>query len=310
MTVGTAPPPVRTPVRPAAKRRRPGRWYPYLFIGPSLFGVVAFLLLPVVIVFVLSLFDWELLSDPTFVGLDNYRKLAADGSVWSSLGTTIVYVLLAIPLQTVLALLLAMMLNQRVKGVKFFRALFVIPWMATPMVLGLVWSWIFDPKDGAINQLLDVFGITGPAWLSESSLALPAVALVSVWQHTGYNMLFFLAGLQGIPQELYDAAACDGATPVQRFFRVTLPLLNPTMFFVTVTNMIGAFQAFDTIYSMTAGGPSESTTVINFKIFHLAFREFDFGYAATVSIVLFLIILLVTSVQIRFFSKRTTYDMS
>ncbi|MFE3451689.1 carbohydrate ABC transporter permease [Nonomuraea sp. NPDC059194] len=285
-------------------------WYAYLFIGPSLFGVVAFLVLPVVIVFALSFFDWELLSDPTFVGLDNYRRLAADGTVWSSLWVTVLYVLLCIPLQTVLALVLAMVVNQKVKGVKFFRALFVIPWMATPMVLGLIWSWIFDPKDGAINQVLDLFGITGPAWLSESSLALPAVALVSVWQHTGYNMLFFLAGLQGIPKELYDAASCDGATPRQRFFRVTLPLLNPTMFFVTVTNMIGAFQAFDTIYSMTAGGPSESTAVINYKIFHTAFREFDFGYAATLSIVLFLVILLVTTVQIRFFSKRTTYDMS
>lgn len=285
-------------------------WYAYLFIGPSLFGVIAFLVLPVVIVFVLSFFDWELLSDPTFVGLDNYRRLAADGTVWSSLWVTVLYVLLCIPLQTVLALALAMVVNQKVKGVKFFRALFVIPWMATPMVLGLVWSWIFDPRDGAINQVLDLFGITGPAWLSESSLALPAVALVSVWQHTGYNMLFFLAGLQGIPKELYDAASCDGATPRQRFFKVTLPLLNPTMFFVTVTNMIGAFQAFDTIYSMTAGGPSEATSVINYKIFHTAFREFDFGYAATLSIVLFLVILLVTTVQIRFFSKRTTYDMS
>lgn len=254
-------------------RRAMRDWYAYLFIGPSLFGVIAFLLLPVVIVFVLSFFDWELLSDPTFVGLDNYRRLAADGSVWSSLWVTVIYVLLCIPLQTVLALGLALVVNQKVKGVKFFRALFVIPWMATPMVLGLVWSWIFDPRDGAINQVLDLIGITGPAWLSESSLALPAVALVSIWQHTGYNMLFFLAGLQGIPKELYDAAACDGATPRQRFFRVTLPLLNPTMFFVSVTNMIGAFQAFDTIYSMTAGGPSEATAVINYKIFHTAFRS-------------------------------------
>lgn len=291
-------------------RRRNGTWHAYLFVAPSLFGVVAFLLLPVVIVFALSLFDWELLSEPTFVGLDNYTRLAQDGSVWSSLGVTLLYVLLCIPLQTVLALALAMMLNQRLKGVKFLRALYVIPWMATPMVLGLVWSWIFDPRDGAINQVLDLVGITGPAWLSDSTLALPAVALVSVWQHTGYNMLFFLAGLQGIPKELYDAAACDGATNRQRFWRVTLPLLNPTMFFVTVTNMIGAFQAFDTIYSMTAGGPSESTTVINYKIFHTAFKEFDFGYASTLSIVLFLAILLVTTAQVRFFSKRTTYDVS
>ncbi|NUR88138.1 MAG: sugar ABC transporter permease [Nonomuraea sp.] len=284
--------------------------HPYLFVGPSLVGVVLFLLLPVIVVFGLSFFDWQLLSDPKFVGLDNYAKMAGDGKAWSSLLTTVLYVVLSVPLTTVLALVLALMLNQKVKGVKFLRALFVVPWMATPMVLGLIWSWIFDPRDGAVNQFLDLFGITGPAWLSESSLALPAVALVSVWQHTGYNMLFFLAGLQGIPQELYDAAACDGATPAQRFWRVTLPLLNPTMFFVTVTNMIGAFQAFDTIYSMTAGGPSESTSVINYKIFHVAFREFDFGYAATLSMLLFVAILLVTVLQVRFFAKRTTYDVS
>ncbi|MFI6395898.1 carbohydrate ABC transporter permease [Nonomuraea sp. NPDC050547] len=305
------------PLSAASGRRRRGKarrgWrslHPYVFVAPSLFGVVAFLLLPVLIVFGLSLFDWELLSEPVFVGLDNYVAMAADGTVWSSLGVTVLYVLLCIPLQTVLALALAMLVNQKLRGIKFFRALFVIPWIATPMVLGLVWSWIFDPRDGAINRFLEVFGVTGPAWLSETSLALPAVALVSVWQNTGYNMLFFLAGLQGIPQELHDASSVDGATPRQRFFRVTLPLLNPTMFFVMVTNMIGAFQAFDTIYSMTAGGPSESTTVFNYKIFHTAFREFDFGYAATLSMLLFLIILLVTTAQIRFFSKRTTYDLS
>lgn len=291
-------------------RRRGRDWHAYLFIGPSLLGVLAFLLLPMVIVFVLSFFHWELLSPPTFAGLDNYRRLAGDGDSWHSLGITVVYVLLCIPLQTVLALVLALLLNQRIKGVKVFRSLFVVPWMATPIVMGLVWNWIFDPRDGAINSALAVIGVTGPDWLSDATWALPAVALVNVWQHTGYNMLFFLAGLQGIPQELYDAAATDGATPRQRFWRVTLPLLNPTMFFVMVTNLIGAFQVFDTVFVMTNGGPSQSTEVINFKIFGTAFREFDFGYASTLSMLLFAVILGVTLVQVRFFGKRTTYDMS
>ncbi|MFG1684507.1 carbohydrate ABC transporter permease [Nonomuraea sp. NPDC049269] len=285
-------------------------WHAYLFIGPSLLGVLAFLLLPMVIVFVLSFFHWELLSPPTFAGLDNYRRLAGDGQSWHSLWITVGYVLLCIPLQTVLALVLALLLNQRIKGVRVFRSLFVVPWMATPIVMGLVWNWIFDPRDGAINSALALIGVTGPDWLSDATWALPAVALVNVWQHTGYNMLFFLAGLQGIPKELYDAAATDGATPRQRFWRVTLPLLNPTMFFVMVTNLIGAFQVFDTVFVMTNGGPSQSTEVINFKIFQTAFREFDFGYASTLSMLLFAIILGVTLVQVRFFGKRTTYDMS
>ncbi|WP_226899791.1 carbohydrate ABC transporter permease [Nonomuraea phyllanthi] len=295
---------------PAVKRRRRGGWHAYLFVAPSLFGVVAFLLLPMVIVLVLSLFDWELLSAPEFAGLDNYVRLAGDGEAWHSLGVTIAYVLLSIPLQTVLALALAMLLNQRVKGVRFYRSLFVVPWMATPIVLALIWNWIFDPRDGAINSALALVGVTGPDWLSDPTWALPAVALVSVWQYTGYNMLFFLAGLQGIPKELHDAAETDGATPAQRFWRVTLPLLNPTMFFVSVTNLIGAFQVFDTIYAMTAGGPSQTTEVINFRIYQTAFKEFDFGYAATLSTLLFLIIFLVTMAQVRFFGKRTTYDLS
>ncbi|NUW38360.1 sugar ABC transporter permease [Nonomuraea sp. SMC257] len=279
-------------------------------MGPSLLGVVAFLLLPVVIVFALSLFRWELLSAPVFVGLDNYTRLAGDGEAWHSLWVTILYVLLCIPLQTVLALALALMLDRRIKGVRILRSLFVIPWMATPIVMGLVWDWIFDPRDGALNRALDLVGVTGPDWLSDPAWALPAVALVNVWQHTGYTMLFFLAGLQGIPKELYDASSTDGATPAQRFWKITLPLLNPTMFFVTVTNLIGAFQAFDTIFVMTDGGPGGGTDVINFRIFGTAFREFDFGYASTLSMLLFAVILLVTLAQVRFFGRRTTYDLS
>ncbi|MEW9555946.1 carbohydrate ABC transporter permease [Nonomuraea sp. NPDC050783] len=282
----------------------------YLFIAPSLFGVVAFLLLPMVIVLVLSLFNWELLSAPEFAGLDNYRRLAGDGETWHSLAVTAGYVLLCIPLQTALALALAVLLDRRVAGLRTYRALFVVPWMATPIVLGLVWDWIFDPRDGALNSALALVGVDGPDWLSDPAWALPAVALVSVWQHTGYNMLFFLAGLQGVPRELHDAAAVDGATPAQRFWRVTLPLLNPTMFFVTVTNLIGAFQVFDTVYAMTGGGPSHSTEVLNFRIFQTAFKEFDFGYAATLSTLLFAVIFAVTLAQVRFFGKRTTYDLS
>jgi multiple sugar transport system permease protein len=295
---------------PRPHRRRRGEWYAYLFVAPSLFGVLAFLLLPLLIVLGLSLFHWELLSDPTFVGLANYRRLAGDGATWHSVLLTLLFVLLCIPLQTVLAIVLALLLNQRMKGMRFYRALFVVPWMATPIVMGLVWTWIFDPRDGALNRMLGVVGVTGPNWLTDPAWALPSVALVNVWQYTGYTMLFFLAGLQGIPQELYDAAATDGANPVQRFFRITLPLLNPTMFFVTVTNLVGAFQIFDTVYAMTDGGPGGSTEVLNFRIFETAFRQFDFGYASTLATLLFVLILAVTLLQVRFFSKRTTYDVS
>ncbi|MEV6103989.1 sugar ABC transporter permease [Streptomyces sp. NPDC051940] len=296
---------------PPRTRRRP-RFdpTPYLFLLPSLFGVFAFLLLPVAIVAVVSLFHWELLDSPTFIGLDNYRKLAGDGDVGHSLVVTITYTLLSIPAQTVLAIALALLLNQRIRGVRFFRAVYVVPWMATPIALGLVWSWIFDPGNGALNKFLGVLGVDGPAWLNDAAFALPAVAAVQIWQYTGYNMLFFLAGLQGIPGELYDAASTDGASPLQQFFRITLPLLNPTLFFVLVTNVIGSFQVFDTLYVMTAGGPSQSTEVLNFRIYQTAFQEFDFGYASALAMLLFALILLVTTVQVRYFNRRTTYDVS
>jgi multiple sugar transport system permease protein len=282
----------------------------YAFVAPSLFGVAAFLLLPVVIVAVLSFFDWELLSTPEFVGLENYRKLLSDEGIGHSLLVTIGYVLLSIPVQTVLALLLALLLNQRVRGVKMFRALFVVPWMATPVVLGLVWSWVFDPADGSLNEFLALFGVAGPNWLSSTTFALPAVAAVQVWQYSGYNMLFFLAGLQSIPQDYYEAAGLDGASRVRQFFAITLPLLRPTMFFVLVTNVIGSFQVFDTVFVMTNGGPSGSTEVINYTIYQTAFQRFEFGYASTIAMLLFLIILAVTMAQVRYFNRSTTYDLT
>jgi multiple sugar transport system permease protein/sn-glycerol 3-phosphate transport system permease protein len=281
-----------------------------LFILPSLFGVVAFLLLPVVIVAVVSFFDWELLSTPKFVGLKNYRHLLADESMRHSLLVTVYYVVLSIPAQTILALLLAILLNQKIRGKTLFRAMYVVPWMATPVVMGLVWTWVFDPRNGAINAFLATFGITGPDWLTSSTFAMPAIAAVQVWQYTGYNMLFFLAGLQSIPKELYEVSSLDGASAVQQFFSVTLPMLRPTTFFVLVTNVIGSFQVFDTVFVMTNGGPGNSTEVINFKIYQTAFQFFDFGYASAIAMVLFVLILTVTLFQVRYFNKRTTYDVS
>ncbi|MEU3623008.1 carbohydrate ABC transporter permease [Amycolatopsis coloradensis] len=312
LTVPTPPPPVSTRPAPPRGRRRRARetLTAYAFVAPSLFGVVAFLLLPVLIVAGLSLFDWKLLATPEFVGLVNYERLFADGGIGHSLLVTIAYVVLTIPVQTVLALVLALLLNQRVRGVKIFRALFVLPWMATPVVMGLVWGWIFDPANGAVNSFLEIFGIDGPSWLSSAGLALPSVAATQVWQFAGYNMLFFLAGLQSIPKDFYEAAMLDGASPVRQFFAITLPLLRPTLFFVLVTNVIGSFQVFDTVFVMTNGGPGTSTEVINYTIYQTAFRQFDFGYASAIAMVLFLIILAVTMAQVRYFNRTTTYDLT
>ena len=308
------PPPTSTARKQRARTGRGGRrrttFEAYLLIAPSLFGFLAFLVAPVVIVFVLSLYSWNLITSPQFVGLANYRRMFADSEAWHALLNTAYYVLLNIPAQTVLALLLALALNRRMRGSKFFRVVFVLPWMAMPVALGVIWNWFFDPRSGIIDHLISMLGFTGPNWLTSSAWAMPVVASVNVWQYTGYTMLFLLAGLQAIPQTVYEAAALDGASSVQRFFRVTLPLLRPAMFFVLVTNVIGSFQQFDTVYVMTQGGPGESTTTMNYYIYQQAFQLFHAGYAATLSILLFAVILLVTVVQFRYFRKRTIYDFS
>ena len=304
---------------PANRGARPRRWWgfetrmalqAYAFLLPSLLGLLLFLLLPVIAVAVLSFFDWGLISDPRFIGLQNYVKLFQSPTVHQSLLVTAYFVLLNIPLQTVLALLLALVMNKHLPGIGIFRTLFAVPWMATPVAMGIVWQWIFDPQYGALNNFLAFFGVHGLTWLSSQQLALPGVAIVTIWGNVGYTMLFFLAGLQSIPEYLYEASGIDGANPVQRFFNITLPLLNPTMFFVLVTNFISSFQLFDTVYAMTKGGPAGSTNVLNYYIFKEAFQFFHAGYASALSMLLFAILMLVTLLLALYFRNRTTYDLS
>jgi multiple sugar transport system permease protein/sn-glycerol 3-phosphate transport system permease protein len=280
------------------------------FVLPSLVGVTAFLVVPVVIVLVLSFFQWNFLNPPHWVGLANFAAMAKYDHVFHALTVTAYYVLWNIPIQTVLALGLAILLNRRLPGLGIFRALFVLPYMSTPVAMAVVWSWLFNGQSGLVNHLLLVIGVHGPDWLGSASTALPVVAMVSNWQYAGYNMLFFLAGMQTIPLALYEAASIDGAGPVKRFFRITLPLLNPTMLFVLVTDVIGSFQIFDTVYVMTQGGPGSATDVINYQIYSTAFRNFDVGSASAMSLLLFGVILVVTFLQFRFFRNRTTYEVT
>lgn len=282
----------------------------YAFILPSLIGVLAFLLLPALAVFVISLFNWNMLSPPKFVGVRNYIDIFHDPVALHSMLTTGYYVILNIPVQTVLAILLALLLNRRMPLMGLYRALFVLPWLAMPVAISVVWNLIFDPTNGVLNALLAQVNIHPQQWLSSPIEALPCVALVNIWQWTGYNMLFFLAGLQSIPPHLYEAANIDGAGRFRKFFSITLPLLRPTLLFVLITSVIGSFQVFDTVYVMTQGGPGTATNVYNYYIFQQGFQFFHMGYAAALSVILFIVILLVTLIQFRFVGKGTTYDMS
>ena len=280
------------------------------FITPSFVGVTLFLVIPVIALFVISLLNYNLLTPATAAGFENYINIFRYDDAAHSLGVTVYYVLLNIPLQTVVALALAVMLNSKRRGMGIYRILYVAPYLSTPVATAVIWYWVFDPKLGAVNALLANVGITGPQWLSSSQWAMPVVALVNIWQYVGYNMLFFLAGLQAIPKQLYEAAQLDGAGPFKQFFRISLPLLNSTTLFVLVTGVIGSFQVFDTLYVLTQGGPGNSTEVLNLKIYQVAFVDFRLGEAAAMSVLLFGVILIFSIGQFLFFKNRTTYEYS
>jgi len=280
------------------------------FIAPSFVGVALFLVIPVIALFVISLLNYNLLTPATVAGFQNYLNIFRYDDAAHSLGVTVYYVLLNIPLQTVVALAMAVMLNSKRRGTGIYRILFVAPYLSTPVATAVIWYWVFDPKLGAVNALLAHVGITGPQWLSSSRWAMPVVALVNIWQYVGYNMLFFLAGLQAIPKQLYEAAQLDGAGPFKQFFRISLPLLNSTTLFVLVTGVIGSFQVFDTLYVLTQGGPGNSTEVLNLRIYQVAFMDFRLGEAAAMSVLLFGVILIFSIGQFLFFKNRTTYEYS
>jgi multiple sugar transport system permease protein/sn-glycerol 3-phosphate transport system permease protein len=280
------------------RRGAPGsrkRWLDaYLLISPSSIGVLLFLLVPLIGIFAVSLLDWNLLGQPRFIGIDNYVELAGDEEAWLALGRALLFALIVVPGIVIFALLAALLVNTSLRGIKAIRVLLLLPWIATPVAVGTIYSWIYDANNGFLNTLLGAVGLPQPNWLNSPEWALPAVAFVTIWQWAGYNMLFYLAGLQGIPDELIQAAKVDGAGPVRTFWSVTLPLLRPTTFFIVVTATIGSFQAFDLIAVLTGGGPGTATNTILYYIYNMGFRIFRSGYAATLSVLLFVAILVIT----------------
>ncbi|WP_331714972.1 carbohydrate ABC transporter permease [Auraticoccus cholistanensis] len=310
MTVPSLPRPsaaVRAGGRPRRRLRgdAPAAW---ALLAPSLAGILAFLVLPILVVVWLSLSRWDLLSPIRFVGLDNWVEVLTDGRLGHSLLVTVLFVLMVIPLQTALGLAMALLLSRGLPGSWFFRVVYVVPWICAPLALGVVWRWIFSPYGGALNALLG----TDVEWLSDPDLALPVVAAVSIWSQVGYTTLFFMAGLAGIPTQVLEAAALDGAGAWSTFWRIKLPLLGPTTFFVLVTGVIASFQAFDQIYALTPnGGPQGATDVIATRIYLEAFQGgFNLGGASVMALVLFAVLVVVTLLQQRFFAGRVTYDLS
>jgi multiple sugar transport system permease protein len=278
----------------------------YALLAPSLFGVLAFLLLPILVVIWLSLYRWDLLGPLRYVGLANWRSVLADSGFGNSLIVTTVFVAIVVPAQTVLGLLAASMLARQLPGTNVFRTLYVLPWICAPLAIAVLWRWILAPTDGAVSTVLG----HQIDWLSDPSLALPVVSAVVVWTNVGYVSLFFLAGLLAIPDDIHAAARTDGANAWQRFRRITLPMLRPTMFFVLVTGIVSAAQVFDTVYALTDGGPAGRTDLVAHRIYAEAFGSAAIGRASVMAVMLFVILVGVTIVQHLYFRRRISYDLT
>jgi multiple sugar transport system permease protein len=280
-----------------------------LFLLPNLIGFLIFTAVPVGAAFILAFYDYDLLLGATWAGLENFRELFTIDRVFrAALFNTVYFTAVSVPLSVVLGLATAVLVNQALRGVVIFRSIFLLPYVTVTVALSLVWKWLYLPDIGLIDSVLGVVGIDGPAWLTSQTWAMPALILMSVWKGFGYNMVIFLAGLQGIPDHLYDAAKVDGATAWRRFLNVTLPLLSPTTFFVVVISVISSFQVFDQALIMTNGGPGTATTTLVLYIYQKGFQSFDMGYAAAVALVLFAVIFVFTVIQFLFQRRWVTYD--
>ncbi|MCB0928695.1 MAG: sugar ABC transporter permease [Mycobacterium sp.] len=277
----------------------------YALLAPSLFGVLVFLLLPMLVVIWLSFRSWDLLGPIGYVGTDNWRSVLTDASFGNSLLVTLAFIALVVPVQIVLGMALAALLARDLPGSGFFRTVYVLPWICAPLAIAVLWRWILAPTDGAVATVLG----RHVEWLTDPGLALPVVSAVTVWTNVGYVALFFLAGMLSIPPAVHDAARIDGATSWQRFWRITLPMLRPTLFFVAVTGVIGAAQIFDTVYALTGGGPAGRTDLVAHRIYAEAFGNAAIGRAAVMAIVLFVLLVGVTVVQQLYFRRRISYEL-
>lgn len=265
----------------------------WIFILPAILGTLIFIIVPVICSFGLSFAKWDLLNPIQFVGRQNYVELFKSHLFYKILNNTIVFALSTSILGVIIPLVLASILNSKIRGSDFYKTAYFLPFITPMVVVGIVWAWIFDPNIGLLNQVLHIH----INWLYDSKFAMPALIIVSVWKLIGYNMIIFLSSLSAISQSMFEAARIDGANSFQTFKNVTVPLLSPTIFFVVIITAISSFQVFDLIYLMTQGGPFDSTNVLVYAIYKNAFEYFNVGRASAIAYVLFVIILVLTLIQ-------------
>ena len=279
----------------------------YLFILPNFIGFFVFMALPIIMGLVISFTDYNGFSQFNLVGLKNNLDMFYDEYFTVSQKNNLVYTLVTVPGTIVFALLLAVGVNKGIKGSSLFKTMFFLPNISSMVAVGIVWAMIFNPTQGPLNQVLMALGVANPPqWLSATKTALGSVMVVAIWKQAGYYMIIILAGLQSIPSQLYEAASIDGANSVEKFFKITLPMLSPTMFMVTILSIINSFQVFDLVNIMTQGGPGRSTNVLVYRIYQEGFQKLQFGYASAMAYFLF-IIMVITLIQFRGQKKWVNY---
>jgi len=299
LTTTTATTTVSAATRNRRQRRRT-TLVGWSFILPNFLGFATLTLIPVIASLLLSFMTWNSYSTPEWVGLDNFRRMVGNDTFWTALRNTTYYAVGHIPLTLAVSLGFAVLLNQKLRGVGFLRTAFFFPYITSLVAVAVVWNMLFSPEVGPINQFLQAIGLDHPpGWTTSTTWAMPAVIITSVWRDMGYYMVLYLAGLQTIPGELYEAAHVDGANAWQRFWQITVPSLRPTTFFVLTMLTISSFKVFDLIQIMTEGGPGRATLVLSQLIFREGITQGRFGYSSAISMVLFVIVLLITVIQFR-----------
>ena len=299
-------------IKKKASRRQKKDWIAaYIFIAPVTIGLLTFYVWPFIQNFWFSFNDVNKFNMATFCGLDNYKKLFEEPDLMLALKNTILYAVITVPIGLFISLLLATLLNSKIKGKGIYRTIYFLPSITMAAAVALVWKLIFNGDYGILNTVLEFFGVEGKRWLTDPSTALFCVMMVGIWSGAGYNMIILLAGMQGVSNSYYEAAEIDGAGPVQKFFKITIPLVSPTIFFVTITGLIGAFQVFDTLYMMIDIDKNPAFNAVkttNVLFYQNAFTYGYKGYAAAISIFMFVIIMIITAIQLWGQKKWVNYD--
>lgn len=280
----------------------------YVFLIPFLIGFLLFILGPVVASFGLSFTEWNLIGNPKFVGLANYRSLIDDNTFKVSLINTLYYTGVSLPITIAFSLFFAIIMNRKLRGINLFRAIYFLPVTISVAAVGLLWAWIFSPDFGILNYVLHQLGLPVSRWIADSRSAMPSVIIVGVWRNLGFNILVLLAGLQNIDHALYEAAEVDGASAWVKFRSVTLPMLSPVLFFVLIIGLVNSFQVFEQTYIMTQGGPGHSTFTLVYYIFQAGFQFLRMGSASAMSFVLFVIVFLLTALNLLLQSRWVYYE--